>query len=100
MKKTAFLAITVCLLSISANAQDASKSNQNGKDVYTSLKPADATPAVFPTEQEMKEKKAFKMENIKLQIKENLNDTFKVRLLRYELWRFENAVVKTPVPSK
>jgi hypothetical protein len=62
-------------------------------DIYTSIRPADGNPAVFHNKQELESKVQFKKDNIIEMIKQNASDTAKVRFLRQELWRFENATV-------
>lgn len=78
-----------------ANAQDGKASKSKVvESIYTSIKPADGQGVVFNTQEELDQKRDFKKNNIIDQIKQNSSDTAKVRLLRMELWRFENAVVK------
>jgi len=74
------------------NNSPGGKKTGNG-DIYTSLKPADGQGAVFNTKEELDAKVQDKKDKMILMIRENANDTAKVRQLRYELWRFENAVV-------
>jgi len=81
-----------------ATAQNNSPGGKTGNgDIYTSLKPADGQGAVFNTKEELDAKVQDKKDKMILMIRENANDTAMVRQLRYELWRFENAVV---VPKK
>ena len=68
------------------------------EDVLTSIKPADGQPAVFANKEELDQKVDFKIENTKRAILENKNDAVKVRQLREELWRFENAIVHSNNP--
>ncbi|MBK9283158.1 MAG: hypothetical protein IPM51_02430 [Sphingobacteriaceae bacterium] len=99
MKKILFPALLV--LSMSAYSQSEKKNQQKIQDdIFTGLKPENPTPVVFNSEEELNNKKAFKIENIKNQIRENINDTAKVRLLRYEIWRFENAIVQDNKSNK
>mgnify|MGYP001071432493 CR=1 FL=1 len=72
-------------------AQEATELHQ--EDILTSIKPADGQPAVFANRMELEQKVDFKIENTKRAILENKNDAVKVRQLREELWRFENAIV-------
>jgi hypothetical protein len=65
-------------------------------DIYTSVKPADGNPAVFSSKEELESKIQYKKDNILGMIRQNASDTAKVRYLRQELWRFENAIVKKP----
>lgn len=65
----------------------------NAKEVITSIKPADASPVVFATQKELDAQIDDKIEKIKVQIRANANDPKKVKYLRMELWRFENAIV-------
>lgn len=94
LKNGIFSLVFMSVVSLS-NAQDgkASKSKQV-ENIYTSIKPADGQGVVFNTQEELDQKRDFKKNNIIDQIKENSSDTSRVRFLRMELWRFENAVVK------
>jgi len=62
----------------------------------TSLKPLDESPAVFSSQAEMDEKKSEKIAKMKVMIRENEGDEEKIKQLREELWRFENAIVVEP----
>jgi hypothetical protein len=63
-------------------------------DIYTSIKPADGNPVIFSSQEELESKIQSKKDNILGMIRQNASDTAKVRYLRQELWRFENAIVK------
>jgi len=73
-------------------AQD--KSKPDSENIYTALRPADGNPVVFNSQEELNAKIEAKKKNILTLIKENSGDTAQVRILREQLWRFENAVVK------
>ena len=80
---TFFFCSNLCL------SQSSTKEN-----IYTSLKPADGKPVVFNSQEELNAKIESKKNNVITLIKDNASDTGQVRLLREQLWRFENAVVK------
>lgn len=58
----------------------------------TSLKPANASPATFSTKEELDKTVPMKIAKIKEMIKAEKNDE-RIKVLREDLWRFENAVV-------
>ena len=99
MKTKLIATFVVCSLNIFAQTEKKIE-EKNSNDIFTALKPENPTPVVFNSQEELDNKKAFKIENIKNQIRENINDTAKVRLLRYEIWRFENAVVQKNESNK
>ena len=70
--------------------------NKNSKtvNIYTSLKPLDGLGYVFSSEEDLKSRVPNKKSGIISQIVKNEKDSLKVKMLREELWRFENAVVK------
>ncbi len=98
MKKNIFLFIACVSFATIAVAQD--RTIKTSETIYTSLKPADGNPAVFSSQEELNAKVEMKKNNVKALIKENSADTAQVRLLREQLWRFENAIVKKPNPNK
>ena len=58
-----------------------------------SIKPADESPVVYTTREELESKNVGKIDAMKLQIEQAKGDEKKVLYLRKELWRFENAIV-------
>lgn len=68
---------------------------QTDADLFKSIRPADGQPVVFANQAELDEKVEFKIQKMKQQLVENRNNPEKVIYLKQELWRFENAVVKT-----
>jgi hypothetical protein len=58
----------------------------------TSLKPTDASPATFSSQEELDKTVPMKIAKIKEMIKAEKNDE-RIKILREDLWRFENAVV-------
>ena len=89
--------VSFILASFSTFAQSEAKSDTNNKaeysEILTSIKPVDESPAVFPTQEELDEKIADKIDKIKQLIIENRENPIAVEQLRKDLWRFENAVV-------
>lgn len=76
-----------------AQNNSASPKKVGSDDIYTSLRPADGQGAVFNTKEELDAKVQDKKDKMISMIKANAADTAAVRQLRYELWRFENAIV-------
>jgi len=97
MNKNILLFACLSLASISF-AQDKTVNGKKAvsENIYTSLKPADGTPAVFSSKEDLDSKVQNKKNNLLILIKENSGDTAQVRILREQLWRFENAIVRTP----
>ena len=99
MKKAAsiFIIAFLALSSVSV-AQDRTSATKKAteENIYTSLKPADGQPAVFSSQQEKDAKVQGKKDAVVLMIRENANNPEKVKYLREELWRFENAIVAEP----
>lgn len=95
--KRKLLSVAVLLaLSVLGTAQNKttlSKKSESG--IYTSLKPADGSPYVFGTQQELNDKQASKKGAILSEIKANEKNPERVKALREELWRVENAIVQT-----
>ena len=85
MKKTLFTLAIVLAAGVSF-----SQETSNGT---TSIKPADESPVVYTSREELESKNAGKIEAMKLQIVQAKGDEKKVLYLRKELWRFENAIV-------
>lgn len=89
--------MTLCTISFGQETE-----NQNSvtiemtdSDLFQSIRPADGSPVVFNSQEELDNKIADKVYKIKVQLVENQNDAEKVIYLKKELWRFENAIVKT-----
>ena len=76
-----------------AEVQTNANNEESHAAILTSIKPADESPAVFPTQQELDEKIADKIEKIKQLILDNRENAEMVENLRKDLWRFENAIV-------
>jgi len=65
------------------------------ENIYTSLRPADAQPAVFSSQEQLNTCIQDKKNKTIALIRENEKDPVKVKVYREQLWRFENAVVKS-----
>lgn len=90
----------VVLMSTGAFAQTNSnptvtEMEQSNSDLFKSIKPKDGQPVVFANQVELEEKVDYKIDQMKQQLVENRNNPEKVIYLKQELWRFENAIVKT-----
>jgi hypothetical protein len=97
MKKPTILALIFTAFGFIGLAQNSHTSSKVAKEegsIYTSLKPADAQPAVFTTKEELDAKIQDKKNRTLEQIKTHANDPAKVKALREQLWRFENAIVQ------
>lgn len=98
MKKLVILFTALMAFSLSGFSQNKEKtipSQETQKSIYTSLKPSDATPATFSTQEELNEKVPAKKSAIKDQITLNKDKPERIKQLREDLWRFENAIVVT-----
>jgi glucan phosphoethanolaminetransferase (alkaline phosphatase superfamily) len=96
MKKTILLLFACLTVSSAINAQDSNPKTKNASgSIYTALKPIDASPYVFGSQQELNDKQANKKGVVLSEIKANANNPEKVKTLREELWRIENATVIT-----
>jgi glucan phosphoethanolaminetransferase (alkaline phosphatase superfamily) len=97
MKKTTLLLFACLTVSAAINAQDSKnpKTKNASGSIYTALKPIDASPYVFGSQQELNDKQANKKGVVLSEIKANANNPEKVKTLREELWRIENATVIT-----
>jgi len=94
MKKI-FLCVGLLFAGIGMNSIYAQQSVElHQKSLLTAIKPVDGNPVVFSNQVELESNVGFKIENVKQLILENQNDAIKVRQLREELWRFENAIVQ------
>lgn len=99
MKKTTII-LSILAMSSGIYAQTETTSNSNSVELtegnlFQSIKPVDGQPVVFPTQEELDAKIDDKIEKIKQQLTENKDNPEKVLYLKEELWRFENAIVKT-----
>ncbi len=94
MKKKSLIVATLLTLSMFGVAQNKTVDNKKSEaNIYTSIKPADATPYTFGTQAEMDAKQQNKKGVILSEIKANANKPEKLKTLREELWRVENAVI-------
>jgi hypothetical protein len=91
MKKPLLMAF----FAVATTVASAQMSNQE----ITSIKPADGTPAYFTTQEELDAKKQDKIAKLKTLIIEAAGDKEKQTYLRQELWRMENATVRTANPK-
>jgi hypothetical protein len=96
MNKNVLLLFVGLSITSLSNAQDRSTENKKAgsENIYTSLKPADGTPAFFSSQEDLNAKVPGKKSALLNLIKENAGDTAQVRMLREQLWRFENAIIK------
>ncbi len=97
------LLLLACLSITSVTiAQDKEVQNKKtaSENIYTSLKPADGTPVVFNSQEDLNAKIQTKKNNVLALIKENAGDSVQVKILREQLWRFENATVKAANNNK
>ncbi|HQQ94048.1 MAG TPA: hypothetical protein PLQ93_05800 [Bacteroidia bacterium] len=96
MKKTHLFALALVFMSLVGVSQNtaakASVKSGNIEELFTPLKPADATPAVFTTRQEMEQKVPQKKQSTIDLIRQNKNNPAEVKRLREQLWRYENAI--------
>lgn len=95
--KTNFILFFACVLPSFSFAQNKSvKINNKSKteNIFTSLKPLDGLGYVFSSQEDLNNSVPGKKNYVISQIVKNEKDSLKVIMLREELWRFENAVVK------
>jgi hypothetical protein len=92
MKKSLILVAGMLVLSLHGTAQDKKMANVN-ENIYTALKPADQKPYTFGSQAEMDAKRQSKKDAVIAEIKVNSNNPEKVKALREQLWRIENATV-------
>lgn len=97
MKKTiialGFVVVNSFVYGQTINAETTQATITN-TELFTPLKPADGSPAVFANQAELQEKKAIKIANTKQKLIANRENPEMVKTLQEELWRFENAVAK------
>ena len=89
-----FVCILLCSFSFAQNKSEQINKNSKTVNIYTSLKPLDGLGYVFSSEEDLISRVPNKKSGIISQIVKNEKDSLKVKMLREELWRFENAVVK------
>jgi hypothetical protein len=97
MKKTHLILLALVFMSLVGFSQNAAgkpstKATQT-EDIYSPLKPADASPAVFSSKEEMQSKLQDKKYNTIELIRQNKDNPEQVKQLREQLWRFEHAIV-------
>lgn len=100
MKKKLLFTFFICLLGFLNQSFAQQKPSltavplsKEGKSETKSLKPEDATPAKFATKEEMDTSLPKKKANIIEMIESGKYEGERLRILREELWRFENAIV-------
>jgi len=100
MKKTQLFFLAFCSIGFLGLSQNSNppKQEQNVQhdQRLTSLKPADASPMVFSSLEEMNAKKQSKMDATRDLIRQNINNPELVKQYRENLWRIENAKVSEP----
>jgi hypothetical protein len=98
MKKNALIAVACFALCMKVAAQENSAAVKSSKEasIFTGLRPPDGQAYVFSSIQEKEMSVPGKRSNVIEQIKKNQSDPEKVKLLRMELWRIDNAVVAEP----
>lgn len=99
MKKAKLIVLALTLISLTGFSQNAAKVKtvkSGTEDIFTPLKPADASPAVFSSKQEMDTKLTDKKNSTLDLIRQNKDNPETVKQLREQLWRFENAIVIEP----
>jgi hypothetical protein len=92
MKKTIVLMAAMLVSSLHGIAQDNKMAGVN-ENIYTALKPANPHPYVFGSQAEMDAKRQSKKDAVIAEIKANSGNPEKVKALREQLWRIENATV-------
>lgn len=99
MKKTQIICLGLLMmasLGFSQNAVQGKTVSKSAEEIYTPLKPKDASPAVFNSKAEMEAKKQSKIQATLELIKKNKDNPELVLQYREQLWRFENAIVNEP----
>lgn len=74
--------------------QNQNEPQSNIQELMTPLKPADGRTYVFYSQEQLKAAQEKKSESIKQDIRRNHDNSAKVKVLRENLWRLENAVVE------
>lgn len=98
MKKQLLIATCVFMLGAynQVNAQSSSQelTPAQKREMTTPLKPADGQAYVFSSKEDLEAGKAKKADALREEILRNLENPEKVKALRENLWRIENAVVR------
>lgn len=76
-------------------SQQAIQEPKNIQEMMTPLKPADGRPYVFYSQSDFETAKISKTEAIKLEIRKHHDNPERVKALRENLWRIENAIVQS-----
>jgi hypothetical protein len=100
MKKNVLIAIACFALCMKVAAQEnsaAAKTLQETEDsMFTGIRPPGGRAYVFSSVQEKEMSVSGKRNNVIEQIKKNQSDPERIKLLRMELWRIDNAIVVEP----
>lgn len=102
MKRKPLLATILfvfCFIGLGISQSDVSAKPANVKVEETkseSVKPADGIPAKFSSKEELESAVPLKTAKIKEMIQSGQYSGDRLRVLREELWRFENAIVVKP----
>jgi hypothetical protein len=97
MKKTVTIVFALFCITSTSKAQNNPNEKPNivSENVYTPLKPANASAYIFATQEQYNQKTDSKKNAILSQIKSNIDNPEKVKVLRENLWRLENATIRT-----
>lgn len=100
--KTNKLTLILFFVSLAALNQSVAQTQSSRKTItrevseeYSPLRPENGRPFIFSSEKEKEEAKQKKSLVIKEEIKNSLNDPKRVKILREDLWRIENAIIKS-----
>jgi hypothetical protein len=66
----------------------------NIQELMTPIKPADGRPYVFNSQADLDAAREKKMEGIKMDIRQNADNPQRVKAMRENLWRIENAIIQ------
>ncbi len=94
--KTIFLAGSFLMLTAGSfvSAQETVVPKRiNVEEAMTPLKPENGQPYVFSSQADLEAAQA-KIESIKMDIRHNIDNPERVKVMREKLWRMENAIVK------
>lgn len=80
----------------SVSAQETSEQPQQTsiQELMTPIKPADGRPYIFYSQADLDAAREKKIEGIKQDIRQNHTNTARVKAMRENLWRIENAIVQ------
>jgi hypothetical protein len=98
MKVRRIILLSVALGFLNQNlvwSQRATQEPKNIQEMMTPLKPADGRPYVFYSQADYEAAKISKAEAIKLEIRKHHDNPQRVKVLRENLWRIENAIVQS-----